>query len=65
MSQRDDTYRKFGPLLLEALIDSMLDEINFLRTASGLQPRTKDYFLGRSNNNQNHLPDYDWMEDEP
>lgn len=61
MALRDNTYEKFGPLLLEALIDSLLDEINFLRTAMSLQPRTKEYFLGRSNNNQNHLDPYDWM----
>ncbi|MBA7625084.1 hypothetical protein ES703_32505 [subsurface metagenome] len=63
MSLRDDTYQKFGPLLLEALIDAMLDEVNELRTKAGLPLRTKEYFLGRSNNNQNHLPDYDWMDD--
>lgn len=64
MSLRDDTYIKFGPLLMEALFDTMLDEINFLRTANGLPVRTKEYFLGRSNNNQDHLEPYDWMKDE-
>lgn len=64
MTVRDNTYEEFGPLLLEALTDSLLDEINFLRTAQGLPARTKDYFLSRCNNNQNHLPMYDWMIDE-
>lgn len=62
MAIRDNTYHKFGPLLLEALIDSMLEEVNELRINAGLQPRTKEYFLGKSNNNQNHLDDYDWMD---
>lgn len=64
MSLRDELYEKFGPLLLEALIDTMLEEVNFLRTAAGFPVRTKEYFLGRSNNNQNHLESYDWMENE-
>lgn len=62
MAIRDDTYEEFGPMLLEALIDTMLDEINFLRTALDLPLRTKEYFLGRSNNNQDHLELYDWMD---
>lgn len=63
MAQRDVTYRKFGPLLMEALNDALLEEINELRTIAGLQPRTKAYFLGKSNNNQDHLDPYDWMEE--
>lgn len=63
MALRDETYQKFGPLLLEALIDSLLEEINELRVNAGLQPRTKAYFLGKSNNNQNHLDPYNWMEE--
>lgn len=62
MSIRDVTYRKFGPLLLEALIDTLLEEINELRIDAGKQPRTKAYFLGKSNNNQDHLEPYNWME---
>lgn len=65
MALRDNTYAKFGPLLLEALIDSMLEEINELRVDAGKQPRTKEYFLGKSNNNQNHLEPYNWMTEEP
>lgn len=61
MSQRDEAYQRFGPLLLEALIDSMLEEVNELRALLNLPTRTKEGFLGRSNNNQNHLDPYDWM----
>lgn len=63
MAQRDDTYHKFGPLLMEALFDTMLEEINELRALHSKQPRTKAYFLGKSNNSQNHLDPYDWMEE--
>lgn len=62
MPLRDVTYHKWGPLLLEALFDTILDEVNELRVNAGLPPRTKAYFLGKSNNNQNHLQPYDWME---
>lgn len=61
MAQRDDVYHKFGPLLLEALVDQLLDEINELRTHAGLPPRPKDAFLGMSNNNLAHLEPYGWM----
>lgn len=65
MAQRDDTYQKFGPLLMEALTDCLLDEINELRINTGLPLITKDHFLGKSNNTQNHLPPYNWMNEEP
>lgn len=64
MALRDVTYHKFGPLLMEALFDTMLEEVNELRVKAGLQPRTKAYFLGKSNNIQSHLQPYDWMDEE-
>lgn len=63
MALRDNTYAKFGPLLIEALFDTMLEEINFLRTELSLPVITKEHFLGRSNNNQAHLEPYDWMDE--
>lgn len=62
MALRDNVFEKFGPLLLEALFDKMLDEVNELRTAAGLPPRPKEQFLGSAHNHMNHLDDYDWME---
>lgn len=64
MSLRDVTFRRFGPLLQEALLMMWLEELNELRTALGKQPRTIEYILGRCNNNLDHLDDYDWMNDE-
>ncbi len=61
MSLRDNVFEQFGPLLLEGLFDTMLDEINFLRTSAGLPVRTKEYFLGRAHNSLAHLDNYDWM----
>lgn len=61
MSQRDKTFAKFGPFLMEALFEMWLEELNEIRIALGKQPRTKEYVLGKCNNNLNHLDDYDWM----
>lgn len=64
MALRDNVYEKFGPLLMEALFDTMLDEINELRTRAGLPIRPKEQFLGSAHNNMDHLEPYDWMEGE-
>lgn len=62
MALRDDVFEEFGPILMEALFDTMLDEVNENRVALGKQPRTKAYFLGKAHNNQAHLEPYNWME---
>lgn len=64
MALRDNVFEKFGPILLEALVDNMLEEINELRTHAGLPPRTKEAFLGSAHNHLNHLDLYDWMADD-
>lgn len=65
MAVRDDMYQQFGPLLLEGLIDNLLEEINFLRTNAGMPLIQKEAFLGTTNNHLGHLPQYDWMNQEP
>lgn len=65
MALRDTVYQKFGPLLLESLIDNLLEEVNELRTGAGLPPRPKAAFLGSAHNSLAHLTDYDWMDQEP
>lgn len=64
MALRDNVYQKFGPILLEALFDKMLDEINELRTGAGLPPRPKESFLGSAHNHIAHLDLYDWMKEQ-
>lgn len=61
MSLRDNIYEQFGPLILEALVDNLLEEVNELRTALGKPPRTKEGFLGSTHNHLGHLDPYDWM----
>jgi hypothetical protein len=65
MTLRDNTYLQFGPLLLEAIADAVLEQLNELRTDLGKPTITKAAFLGTLNNNLNHLPPYDWMTHEP
>lgn len=64
MALRDNIYQQFGPVLIEALFDTTLEEINELRTKLSLPPIPKEEFLGRVHNNLNHLEPYDWMEGE-
>ena len=45
MATRDDLYRKFGPLLIEALVLIIKDEINILRTQAGLSGRTNQQLM--------------------
>lgn len=61
---RDETFRRFSPLLQEALLEMWLKELNEIRIALGKQPRTKEFILGKCNNNINHLDDYDWMNED-
>lgn len=61
MATRDETMQQFGPILLEALALLLLDEINILRNAAGLPPRTKQQALDAINNHVQSLPPYDWM----
>lgn len=65
MSTRDETMRKFGPILLEAFAIMVLDEINILRSQVGLPPRTKQQILDQINNHVSTLPLYDWMNEAP
>jgi len=43
-------YQKFGPLLLEAAVDLILDEINLLRTKAGLSEKTKQQMVDTLSN---------------
>lgn len=61
MALRDELFRKFGPLLLEAITDFLLDEVNALRQEQGHPKITKDDYLLLLSNHVTELPDYDWM----
>lgn len=61
MGQRDDLYQRFGPLLKEAVLLLMLQEINILRQEAGLPERTEADMYTAIKNKVNELDDYDWM----
>ena len=63
MDKRSEVFQYFGPKLLESFLNLILSEINELRSAQGLAPRTKEQVYNQIMNDALHLPDYDWMEE--
>jgi len=63
MSERDELFRQFGPILLEAFMLMTLEAINVLRTKAGLQPYTKKQVLDEIKNHLTTLDPYDWMKE--
>ena len=61
MSDRDDAFRTFGPIFLEAIAIMTLDELNELRALHGLAPRTQPQAIQKLKAILPTLPPYDWM----
>lgn len=61
MAKRDELFRKFGPLFVEAMSLMVLDSINELRVKAGLTPYTKDQVISKIENHLSTLEPYDWM----
>lgn len=61
MAQRDELFRKFGPLLLEAICLVLLDQINDLRDNQGMPRITEQDLIDSLNNHLGGLPLYGWM----
>lgn len=61
---RNELYRKFGPVLLEAIVLVIKDEINILRTQAGLPERTNEQIMTAIENKLNSLEKYSWMKRE-
>lgn len=62
---RDKLYQHFGPILIEALAEILIEEINILREKLNLQPRTKQQLINALKAKNDILPPYDWMKEEP
>ena len=60
---RENLYKQFGPMLMEALALVVLDEINELRTRASLPPRTKAQLVSGLEMKLTSLDKYDWMND--
>lgn len=65
MAKRDELFRQFGPLLIEAIVDFMLDNVNALRKEQGMPEISKDEYLDQLSNHLSELEPYDWMREEP
>lgn len=64
MADRNDTYRKFGPILLEAMTLVLLEQINLLRKEQGMPEITEQDLIDSLNNHLSELKPYDWMQEE-
>ena len=58
---RDEAYQRFGPVLLEAVVRKLVDEINILRSEIDLPQRTQQQVIDALIEEYQSLPDYDWM----
>ena len=65
MEKRDILFAKFGPILLEAIVDFLLDNVNALRREQGMPEITKDDYLTQLLNHVSEVPPYEWMSEEP
>lgn len=63
MATRSEVFRKFGPLLNEAMMLVILEEINRLRVEVGKPPRTEQQMLDQLNNHSSDLEPYDWQKE--
>lgn len=63
MATRAELYKKFGPILLEAIVLIIRDEINILRGVAGLPERTNDQIMNAVDLKLNTLTLHDWMND--
>ena len=61
---REELYKMFGPMLIEAIVLIIKDEINILRVEVGLSERTNQQLIDSINNRLSSLSKYDWMNTE-
>jgi hypothetical protein len=58
---RDQLYKKFGPIELEAVVRLIFSEINILRVRAGLAERTIQQGIDALESQLSALTKYDWM----
>lgn len=59
---REELYRCFGPILLEAIVLIVKDEINILRVQAGLPERNNQQIIDAIETKLSTLPKYNWMD---
>jgi len=63
MGKRDELFRKFGPILLEAVLRIQLAETNRLRHRLSMPVLEPDDVLRALENELEKLTEYDWMKE--
>jgi len=63
-TNRDDLFRKFGPLLTEAFMILIYEEVNRIRRHVGMPEITKQDVLDQLNNYLSELEPYEWTHQE-
>lgn len=61
MADRDELFKKFGPILFEAFVIMAVEETNRIRQHIGMPTISKQDFLDEINNHLSELTPYDWM----
>ena len=61
MATRDELYEKFGPAIVEAVVQVMLEELNLIRTELALANRTTQQLLDAVEAKYAGLADYTWQ----
>lgn len=62
MANREELYKKFGPMLIETIVLIIMDEINALRTDLELPERTITQLENAITNRLVGLEKYNWMD---
>lgn len=62
MAGREETYRKFGPILLESMCLVLLNQINALRRKQGMPEITEQDIIDELNNHLSKLEPYAWTQ---
>jgi hypothetical protein len=64
MAAKEELYKRFGPLLLDALVQVMQDELNVLRSKAGFSPRTNQQVVDAIHNKLQSTSPYAWMQNQ-
>lgn len=64
MATRDELFARFGPLLLEAVVVDLFENIRTLRHATGQPERTLEDFLTEIADRLDALEPYPWMQEQ-
>lgn len=62
MATREELYKKFGPRLIDAVVEVTLDEINIIRDELGLPLRTGTQVVDAISNKLDGIPLYPWQQ---